>query len=124
MSKSEKLEKFENLVKEGMDASGVRNVFSMIGAPDMNEEDISNMRVYPDHLPMGKEDPYTPEQRFLHILWETMDKVPLGIDASFAIPYRQIIAQKLFKKCGKAFIAVDHCKFNYGHHIEVGDFVA
>lgn len=124
MSKSEKLEKFEKLVAGGMDVAGVRKVLEIIGAPTYDDETIRDIVLYGDMLPMGEEDPYTEEQRYLHFLWETIDKVPLGLDAEFAIWYRQIIAKKLFKKCGKAFIAHERCQFNYGHHIEVGDFVA
>lgn len=50
--------------------------------------------------------------------------MPLGCDAEFAIWFRQLIAKKLFKRCGKGFIAHEHCCLNYAHHIEVGDFVA
>ena len=124
MNKSEKLQKFEKIVASGMDVAGAREVLRMIGAPDYDDETISKLTLYSDLLPMGEEDPYTEEQRYLHFLWEAIDKVPLGIDAEFAIWYRQIIAHKLFKKCGKGFIALERCQFNYGHHIEIGNYVA
>ena len=85
MSKAEKLEKFEKLVAAGMDVAGTREVLQMIGAPDYDDETIRELVLYGDLLPMGEEDPYTEEQRYLHFLWETIDKVPLGIDAEFAI---------------------------------------
>lgn len=124
MKKFEKLEKFEKLVKNGMDVAGVQESLKLIGAPVYDEDTLAELTLYSDLLPMGEQDPYTQEQRFLHFLWEAIDKVPLGIDAEFAIWYRQIIAKKLFKKCGKGFIAHERCQINFGHHIEVGNYVA
>lgn len=85
MGKSEKLEKFEKLVAAGMNVAGTHEVLQMIGAPDYDDEIIREMVLYSDLLPMGEQDPYTEEQRYLHFLWEAIDKVPLGIDAEFAI---------------------------------------
>lgn len=85
MNKSEKLQKFEKIVASGMDVAGTREVLRIIGAPDYDDETISKLTLYSDLLPMGEEDPYTEEQRYLHFLWEAIDKVPLGIDAEFAI---------------------------------------
>lgn len=124
MTKKEKLEIIDKLIAKGLSASSVVEILKLIGAPNYDEQTIKEIKLYSEHLPMGKEDPYTEEQRYLHFLWEAIDKVPLGIDAEFAIWYRQFIAQKLFKKCGKGFIAHENCRFNYGHHIEVGDFAA
>lgn len=68
MSKVEKLEKFEKIVAAGMDVAGTREVLQMIGAPDYDDETIRELTLYSDMLPMGEEDPYTEEQRYLHFL--------------------------------------------------------
>lgn len=85
MNKSEKLEKFEKLVAAGMDIAGTREVLRMIGALDYDDETIRELKIYTDYLPMSEQDPYTEERRYLHFLWEAIDKVPLGLDSEFAI---------------------------------------
>ena len=124
MTKNEKLETIDKLIKKGVTSASVVEILKLIGAQGMDEQSLKELKLYSEFLPMGEEDPYTEEQRYLHFLWEAIDKVSLGIDAEFAIWYRQFIAQKLFKKCGKGFIAHENCRFNYGHRIEVGDYVA
>lgn len=118
----ELLQKISNLIDSGLNEESFVEILKSIGA-NFGESTPSEYKLWGDYLPKAKELPYTEEQRFLHILWETIDKVPLGINIDFAIPYRRIIAKKLFKKCGKGFIANEGCKFNYGHNIEVGDYV-
>lgn len=120
----ERLKTFEKYIGEGMTTENMIKSLALIGAPAYDEETIENMKIYSDYLPMMEEDPYTKEQRYLHILWETIDMVPLGISCRFSIPFRRMIAEKLFKKCGTGFIASPHCTFNFGHRIEVGDYVA
>ena len=119
-----RLKTFEKYVAEGMTTENMERALELIGARVYDEETLENMKIYSDYLPMMKEDPYTQEQRYLHILWEAIDVVPLGISCRFSIPYRRMIAEKLFKKCGTGFIASPHCTFNFGHRISVGDFVA
>lgn len=120
----ERLKTFDKYVESGMTTENMIKSLKLIGAPAYDEETLENMKIYSDYLPMMKEDPYTKEQRYLHILWEAIDTVPLGISCRFSIPFRRMIAQKLFKKCGTGFIASPHCTFNFGHRIEVGDYVA
>ena len=121
---NEKLQLFEKYLGEGLSTENMIRSLSLIGCPSYDEKTIENMRIYSDYLPMMEEDPYTQEQRYMHILWEAIDQVPLGIDCGFSIPFRSMIAHKLFKKCGKGFIASPHCTFNFGHRIAVGDNVA
>ena len=123
MTKKEILSKVKEYISQGLDEKGLGEIFSLIGAGNYSADYLKSIRLWGDFLPKGEEDPYTPEQRYLHILWETIDKVPMGIDIEFAIPFRRMIAKKLFKKCGKGFVANEGCRFNYGHLIEVGDYV-
>lgn len=120
----ERLKTFDKYVESGMTTENMIKSLKLIGAPIYDEETLENIKIYSDYLPIMKEDPYTQEQRYLHILWEVIDMVPLGVSCRFSIPFRRMIAQKLFKKCGTGFIASPHCSFNFGHRIEVGDFVA
>lgn len=75
-------------------------------------------------MPLSDEIPYTEEQRDLHVLWELLDRSVYGADCSLAVPLRQAIAKKLFKKCGEGFVAAEGCRFNFGHRIEVGENVS
>lgn len=125
MSKvDEMLKKFEGLINEGMDAKNTVKALTLIGAPSYDEELIKDTKIYSDYLPKSDECPFSEEQRNLCILWESIDRVPLGINCAFSIPFRSIIAKKLFKKCGKGFIAYDKCRVNFPQLLEVGDNVA
>lgn len=116
------LQKISALVNNGLDEKSFLEILELIGANYGKSAPIE-YKLWGDFLPRAKDLPYTDEQRFLHILWETIDKVPLGINIEFTIPFRRIIAKKLFKKCGKGFIANEGCRFNYANNIEVGDYV-
>lgn len=120
----EKLKRFEQLADEGMNAKNTVEALKLIGIDCYDEQTIESFRLWGDYMPMGDDDPYTPEQRNLHILWDSIDRVPLGVNCAFAVPFRQIVAKKLFKKCGDGFVANEGCRFNYGHRIEVGDNVS
>lgn len=124
MNAEKALKEFDKLCKEGMTYENTAKALKLIGINDYETEDIKNIKLYSDYLPISDTYPYTEEQHNLHFLWEAIDLVPLGINCAFAIPYRQMIAKKLFKKCGDGFISAGNCKFNFGHLIEVGENVA
>ncbi|MBR1747819.1 MAG: acyltransferase [Clostridia bacterium] len=117
-----KLLQTEALIQSGLDAKKTSAVLDLLGL-NVPAEELSAYRLWGDYLPKGIEEPYTEEQRFLHILWEAVDRSPIAINCAFSIPFRAQIAKKLFKKCGEGFIANEGCRFNYGHKIEVGDNV-
>lgn len=117
------LNKIEELINSGLDSEKMLAALKIIGVDNMDAESLENFKLWGDYLPRVVDFPYTQEQRYLHMLWEIIDRVPLGINCAFTIPFRQIIAKKLFKKCGEGFIANEGCRFNYGHLIEVGDNV-
>lgn len=120
----EKLKIFQQLADDGMSAKNTVKAFELIGINGYDEELIKTFKLWGDYMPMSDEDPYTEEQRNLHILWDSIDRVPLGVNCAFAVPFRTIIAKKLFKKCGDGFVANEGCRFNYGHRIEVGENVS
>ncbi len=110
----------KRLFEQGLDTNNMLKAMEIIGFPGYNGELIESYRLWGDYLPKGEECPYTQEQRYMHILWEIIDRSPLGINCAFAIPFRQIIAKHLFKSCGEGFLSNEGCRFNYGHLIEVG----
>ncbi len=122
-----RLKQLEKLISDGLDNSNAALALRLVGCASEKEEIadmLSAFKIWGDYMPVGKQDPYTEEQRNLHILWECLDRYPLGINCAFAIPLRQLIAKKLFKRCGEGFVANEGCRFNYGHRIEVGDNVS
>lgn len=119
-----KLNAFRALAEEGMTCKNTVKAMELIGFDGYDEEFVRSFKLWGDLMPRGDEFPYTEEQRNLHILWELIDRVPIGINCAFSVPFRQIIAKKLFKKCGEGFVANEGCRFNYGHLIEVGDNVS
>ncbi len=123
MTIEDRLNEVRRLVQNGIDKPEVVRILQIIGAPDFPLEILTDMRLYSEYLPMAQKLGFTNEQRYLHFLWDVLDRYPLGVVANFAIPFRSIIANKLFKKCGKYFIAEEQVRFNYGQNIEVGDNV-
>ena len=120
----EKLKYIAKVLDSGIGAAETVTILKSIGVLGVEEQDIKSFRLWGDYLPKGYEVPYTNEQRYLHILWECLDRSPWGINIPFAIPFRAMIAKKLFAKCGDGFVANEGCRFNYGHLISVGDNVS
>ena len=112
----------QDKISAGLTAETTVELLELLRRPGLSAEEMLGIRLYPEFLPKGK-DLYTPEERYLHFLWEELDRSPLCSAANFAIPFRRMIAKKLFKKCGKNFSAERNIRFNYGQSIEVGDNV-
>ncbi|MDP4143623.1 MAG: acyltransferase [Bacillota bacterium] len=122
MNITEKLLKIEKMVNDGVTSKDVCFILEMIGG-SVPVEILEELKLYTDYLPMAKQVSFSDEKRYLHFLWDVLDRLPIGVVANFAIPYRRIIAQKLFKKCGKNFIAEENVRFNIADNIEIGDDV-
>ncbi|MCQ2409622.1 MAG: acyltransferase [Clostridia bacterium] len=120
----DKLAEFKKLSDEGMTALNTVKALEIIGISGYTEELIKSFKLWNDYMPLMDEHPYTEEQRNYQILWESVDKVPLGINMDFAIPFRQIIAKKMFKKCGDGFVCNENCRFNFANQIEIGENVS
>lgn len=84
---------------------------------------LDEMKLYGDYLPKNHEVKMSDEKRYLHFLWEVLDKSPMCLVANFAIAYRRILAKKLFKSCGENFSAEENVRFNVPDNIEIGDNV-
>lgn len=98
MTIDERLKQFEQLANDGMDSKNAVEALKLIGINDYTAEDLKSFRLWGDYMPMGDIDPYTEEQRNLHILWDSVDRVPLGVNCNFAVPFRQIVAKKTLQK--------------------------
>ena len=123
MTINEKLSLIEEMINNGLDKRGVSNILELIGCSSFPSDMLDEVRLYSEYLPKAHELKFTEEQRYMHFLWDALDKIPISIVANFSIPFRRIIANRLFKKCGKNFIAEENFRFNYGPNIEVGNDV-
>lgn len=117
-----KLLTVEKLVDDGMTAKNAVMAMKIIGIDHYDEESFKQFKLWNDYMPLDLQ--YDEQRRNLHILWESIDRVPLGINCAFAIPFRQILAKKLFKSCGDGFVANEGCRFNFANNIEIGKNVS
>ncbi|MDT8340568.1 MAG: acyltransferase [Longimicrobiales bacterium] len=56
-------------------------------------------------------------------LWEMFDRSPLGENVALGVPFRRILASRIFRRCGRNFKAFHQVKFSFGYNMEVGDDV-
>ncbi|MGH7551522.1 MAG: acyltransferase [Longimicrobiales bacterium] len=56
-------------------------------------------------------------------LWEMFDNSPLGENVHLGVKFRRILAQHLFRRCGRNFKCFHFVKFSFGYNMEVGDDV-
>ena len=113
----------EHLLDGELGAGDVTHVLERLGSPGFPGHLLPEARIYNDYLPKAAEVRPTPRQRALHLIWDAFDKLPLSVVTDFAIPFRRLIAERLFKRCGDCFIADEGVRFNYGQLLEVGDDV-
>ena len=120
---TQELSAVERLLDGELGPAAVAQVLTRLGAPGFPVHLLPEAHLYGDYLPRAAEIGVTPRQRALHLLWDAFDKLPLSVVADFAIPFRRLIAERLFKRCGRSFIADEGVRFNYGQLLEVGDDV-
>ena len=56
-------------------------------------------------------------------LWEMFDKSPLGENVHLGVRFRRLLAQHIFRRCGRNFKAFHFVKLSFGYNLEVGDDV-
>jgi acetyltransferase-like isoleucine patch superfamily enzyme len=56
-------------------------------------------------------------------LWEMFDRSPLGENTALGVPFRRILARRIFRSCGRNFKAFPYVRFTFGYNMEVGDDV-
>jgi acetyltransferase-like isoleucine patch superfamily enzyme len=118
-----KLDEIGVIIRDGLDTEGALNILKLLDGPAYSKDFLEGLTLYSELLPLGRENPFTKEQRYLHFLWDAFDKLPVCLNANFGILFRRLIAERLFKKCGVGFIAEENFRFNFGQNIELGDFV-
>jgi acetyltransferase-like isoleucine patch superfamily enzyme len=57
-------------------------------------------------------------------LWYSFDRLPLGgQNVDLGVRLRRVLAQRIFKRCGRNFKCFQHTEFSFGYNLEVGDDV-
>ncbi|MFL0163792.1 acyltransferase [Candidatus Clostridium helianthi] len=118
----ELLAKIESRLDKGVNKEVVIEILNFIKCP-FPFEILNEIKLYGDYLPKNRELGFSDEKRYVHFLWDVLDKSPMCLVANFAIYYRQILAKRLFKSCGKNFVAEENVRFNVPDNIEIGDNV-
>lgn len=116
------LKTIDRIVSRGPDRNGTLAILGIIGIPGINRRVISRIKLYNEFLPKLVEVPFSEEQRNLQFLWDVFERSPLSVPINFAIPFRRILAKKIFCHCGKNFCA-GAIRFNFGKNLSVGDDV-
>lgn len=111
------------IVNNGLDRPGTLKILDIIGLLPIQEQTLADMKLYSEYLPKTAETPFSEEQRYLHFLWDVFERAPLSLATNFSIPFRRLIARKLFKRCGKNFCAESNIRFNFGQRLSVGNDV-
>ncbi len=119
----DRLEKIRQIIESDLDAEGVREILRLLDGPDYPVDILEELTLYSELLPLVRERPFTPRERYLHFLWDLLDKLPLCLFVSFAIPLRRLLGERIFERCGVGFICEEHVRFNIGRNMRVGDFV-
>ena len=120
---AQELAKLENLLDGELHEVALARALEHLGAPGFPRKLLPELRLYGDHFPTAEVLQITQRQRALHFLWDAFDKLPLSVAADFAIPFRRLIAERLFKRCGADFVAEEGVRFNYPQLLEAGDEV-
>lgn len=117
------LAELKSILDEGPKIGGTKRILSLLELPPVHEKFLYEMRIYSEYLPKSAERPFSPEQRFLHFLWDAFDRSPLSLSMNVAFPFRRMIARKLFRDCGKNFNSEGDVRFNFGQFLSLGDDV-
>lgn len=111
------------IVNTGLDRTGTLAILDIIGLTGIKEQTLADMKLYSEYLPKSAGTLFSEEQRCLHFLWDAFERAPLSLATNFSIPFRRMLAKKLFKKCGKNFCAESNIRFNFGQYLSVGSDV-
>lgn len=84
--------------------------------------DPRNVTLEPEYYHEVDRSLYDPVKPLLW-LWEMFDRSLLGENVALGVPFRRILARRIFRRCGHNFKAFHQVKFTFGYNMEVGDNV-
>lgn len=102
--------------------SGGASEIPLTGQILRDQLDPRNVTTEPEYYRELDEERYAPIKP-LRWLWEMFDRSPLGENVALGVPFRRILARRIFQRCGRNFKAFHHVKFTFGYNLEVGDDV-
>ena len=117
------LREIRSILDQGPDLPGTERILSLLGCPRVSESLLAGLCIYSDYLPKATEHPFSPGQRYLHFLWDAFDRSLLSLSMPVAFPFRRMLAERLFARCGNNFIAEGDIRFNFGQLLSVGNDV-
>ena len=120
---AQRLAAIEGVLDGELDVAATARVLESLGGAPLPPGVLEEARLYNEFLPRASEIGVSTRQRHLHFLWEAFDKLPVSAVSGFAIPFRRLLAERLFKRCGRNFIADEGVRFNFGQDLAVGDDV-
>jgi acetyltransferase-like isoleucine patch superfamily enzyme len=108
---------------EGAAAGSPAEGVGALGAPvSLLHLDPRNVTLEPEYYHETDVEQYARVKPLLW-LWEMFDRSPLGENTALGIPFRRILARRIFRSCGRNFKAFPYVRFTFGYNMEVGDDV-
>ena len=92
------LEDIQEIINRGLDVGKTASILYLMGCPVPEESLLSEIRLYSEYLPLAHEYPFTQDQRYLHFLWEAMEKSPLCLATNFTFPFRRYDRKETIQK--------------------------
>ena len=120
---SARLGEAKRLLDGELDSGSVQRLLALIGLDGFPMYLLDEIELYSEHVPKAVELGFSRRQKMLHFLWDSLDKTSVCLAVNYAIPFRRMIAERLFAKCGKNFIAEENVRFNLGQNLRIGDDV-
>lgn len=84
--------------------------------------DPRNITLEPEYYGDCDPERYYPVKPLLW-LWYMYDRSPAGLNLELGFRLRRMLAERIFKKCGKGFKCFPFVEFTFGYNMEVGDNV-
>jgi acetyltransferase-like isoleucine patch superfamily enzyme len=85
--------------------------------------DPRNVTLEPEYYSDCDDSLFQPVKPLLW-LWYSFDRSPVGgQNVELGVKLRRLLAQHIFKRCGKNFKAFQHVELTFGYNLEVGDDV-
>ena len=118
------LVKLERLLDGELHDAAVAKALEHLGAPAPPRASLlPEARIYNDYLPKAAEVQPTQRSGPCTSCGTRSTSCRMSVVVDFAIPFRRMIAERLFRRCGADFIADEGVRFNFGQLLEVGDDV-
>lgn len=117
------LEEIESWLNRGPDNESALEVLKLMGIGRFEPYWLDEGRLSCETLPLGRDPALPHEHRIMQFLWEALDRAPLGTMINFAVPFRRMLAARIFGSCGAGLLCEEGVRFNFARTLFVGDNV-